>query len=160
MKRFRGFSAGALTAMVIAVVVAMNGHHSHPRPSSVPPVTSSAAPVPLGAARAGSAITSPAPVHPEIGFASRERLDEHFAKHGREFGNIDEAAYLRMAQTLRDRPAGGEVEELVRADGTVSRFDRGSGAFIAFDSDLVIRTCFKPNDGEAYFRRQAGRTHG
>jgi len=39
----------------------------------------------------------------------------------------------------------------------VTRFDRTSGAFLAFNSDGVIRTFFKPNDGERYFRRQAER---
>jgi len=53
----------------------------------------------------------------------------------------------------------GNIEELRRPDGTTSRFDRSSGAFIAFNSDGTIRTFFKPNDGEAYFRRQARRIH-
>jgi pyocin large subunit-like protein len=65
--------------------------------------------------------------------------------------------YLRQAQALRDRPAGGAVLELVRRDGTTCRYDRASGAFLAFDSDGVIRTFFKPRQGESYFRRQAQR---
>jgi len=35
-----------------------------------------------------------------------ERLAEHFRKHGREFGKIGVDRYLRLAQELRDRPAG------------------------------------------------------
>ncbi len=63
-----------------------------------------------------------------------------------------------MAQTLRDAPAGGMVLEIVRpADGVVSRFDKSNGAFLAFNPDRTIRTYFKPNDGESYFRRQAKR---
>jgi hypothetical protein len=93
------------------------------------------------------------------GFRSAQRLDEHFAKHGAEFGRISEQEYLRQAQRLRDAPAGDDIEELRRSDGTVSRFDKRSGAFIAFDADGTIRTFFKPNDGEAYFRRQASRAH-
>ena len=68
--------------------------------------------------------------------------------------------YLRLAQALRDRPAGGDVLERVREDGVVSRFDRRSGAFIAFGADGVIRTFFRPNDGARYFERQAARAHG
>lgn len=94
-----------------------------------------------------------------IGFHSRQQLDAHFAKHGAEFGQITRQEYLRQAQLLRDAPVGGSVEEIKRPDGTVSRFDRASGAFIAFDADGTIRTFFKPNDGEAYFRRQALRSH-
>jgi pyocin large subunit-like protein len=84
---------------------------------------------------------------------------EHFQKHGAEFGRISVDEYLRAAQTLRDRPAGGDILESVRADGVVTRFDRGSGAFLACDRDGVIRTFFRPNDGEAYFQRQLKRGH-
>ena len=70
------------------------------------------------------------------------------------------AAYLRAAQTLRDQPAGGAVLELRRSDGVVTRFDKTSGAFLAVNRDGTIRTFFRPNDGEAYFRRQATRSHG
>lgn len=92
-----------------------------------------------------------------ISFRSQRRLDEHYAKHGSEFGQISRAEYLRRAQQLRDAPAGGDILELRRGDGTTARFDRASGAFIAFDADGTIRTFFRPNDGEAYFRRQARR---
>ncbi len=94
-----------------------------------------------------------------IGFRSRHYLDEHFAKHGNEFRGLSEEEYLLAAQTLRDSPVGGDIEEIVRSDGTSSRFDKASGAFIAFSRDGTIRTFFKPNDGERYFRRQAERSH-
>jgi pyocin large subunit-like protein len=107
---------------------------------------------------APTAAAAPAVVaHPEVGFASRARLAEHWRKHGREFGRISMDEYLRQAQALRDRPAAGAVLELVRPDGTTCRYDRATGAFLAFDSDGVIRTFFKPRQGESYFRRQAQR---
>jgi len=91
------------------------------------------------------------------GFASPTKLAEHYQKHGREFGSVTIDQYLRMAQELRDRPADGSVLEAARSDGVVTRFDRTSGAFLAFNRDRTIRTFFKPNDGEAYFRRQLNR---
>ncbi|MBI1764850.1 MAG: hypothetical protein HYR56_25855 [Acidobacteria bacterium] len=96
-------------------------------------------------------------VHTEVGFASRQKFQEHFAKHGREFGAIKADEYLRQAQTLRDRPASKDVLEVVRADGVIARFDQQSGAFVAFNQDLTIRTYFKPNDGVNYFWRQSRR---
>jgi pyocin large subunit-like protein len=54
-------------------------------------------------------------------------------------------------------PTSERIEELVRSDDVITRFDRAAGAFIAFDPDGTIRTFFRPNDGEAYFRRQARR---
>lgn len=118
------------------------------------------APAPSAASQPGApAGGSPAPVAVDanVGFRSADRLAEHFAKHGGDFPGASQAEYLRQAQVLRDRPAGGDVLELVRADGVTCRFDEGSGAFLAFNRDRTIRTFFKPNDGENYFRRQADR---
>jgi pyocin large subunit-like protein len=92
-----------------------------------------------------------------VGFASERRLDEHYEKHSREFGRLTKQDYLQQAQALRDAPAGGPILESVRGDGVVTRYDRETGAFIAYNPDGVIRTYFKPNDGERYFRRQAER---
>lgn len=92
------------------------------------------------------------------GFRDREHLADHYAKHGNEFPGLSQAQYLAMAQTLRDAQVGESILEVVRSsDGVVSRFDKNTGAFIAFDRDGTIRTFFKPNDGERYFRRQANR---
>jgi hypothetical protein len=92
-----------------------------------------------------------------VGFVDERRLDEHYLKHGAEFGNITKLDYLHQAQLLRDIAVGGPVLETVRRDGVTTRFDRQTGAFVAFNRDGTIRTFFKPNDGERYFRRQAER---
>jgi pyocin large subunit-like protein len=97
---------------------------------------------------------------PEIGFGTRQKLSEHYRKHGKEFGQISKEEYLRRAQELRDRPSGGDILEAVRKDGVVTRFDRKTGAFLAFNPDGTIRTFFRPNEGERYFRRQAQRNAG
>lgn len=92
------------------------------------------------------------------GFRSRAQLEEHYRKHGSEFGRITEAEYLRLAQELRDTPAGGPVLEAVRDDGVITKFDRRRGYFGAYNADGVIRTFFIPAAGERYFRRQARRS--
>jgi hypothetical protein len=92
-----------------------------------------------------------------VGFADYRRLDEHYEKHGHEFGRISKQDYLHQAQLLRDAKSGGPILESVRGDGVATRYDRETGAFIAFNPDGIIRTFFKPNDGERYFRRQAER---
>ena len=89
------------------------------------------------------------------GFRSRRLFEEHYSKHGREFGNISPQEYLARAQALRDAPAGGPILQAVTPDGIVSRFDRRSGAFGAYNPDRTIRTFFIPNAGERYFHRQA-----
>ena len=108
-------------------------------------------------APATSAATATEITRPEVGFRDRSRLDEHWRKHRGEFGDPSREEYLRLAQRLRDAPTGERIEELVRSDDVITRFDRATGAFIAFDPDGTIRTFFRPNDGESYFRRQARR---
>ena len=91
------------------------------------------------------------------GFRSRRQYEEHFAKHGREFGNISPQEYLARAQALRAAPAGGPILQAVTPDGIISRFDRKSGAFGAYNPDRTIRTFFIPNAGQRYFHRQASK---
>ena len=139
----------AVLALALAAVL-LSPRATHRAPPPAPPATTARSAPPAQPARV---------THPEVGFRSRELLAEHFRKHGRELNARDGAAYLAMAQALRDRPAGGMVLEAVRRDGVVTRFDRATGAFLAFNADLTIRTFFRPNDGEAYFRHQLEREH-
>jgi pyocin large subunit-like protein len=91
------------------------------------------------------------------GFRSSQQFNEHYQKHGREFGSITQAEYLRLAQELRDAPVGGPILEAIKPGGVISRFDRRKGYFGAYNRDRTIRTFFIPNDGERYFVRQAKR---
>lgn len=93
------------------------------------------------------------------GFRSQRQLDEHYGKHGQEFGNITRGQYLELAQALRDAPKGGNILEAVRTDGVITRFDRSHGYFGAYNPDGTIRTFFIPNMGESYFRRQITKEH-
>lgn len=93
------------------------------------------------------------------GFRSRAQLDEHYQKHGAEFGAISKAEYLHLAQELRDARPGGPILEARRPNGEFSRFDRRHGYFGAYNRDGTIRTFFIPNNGERYFRRQAQRSY-
>jgi pyocin large subunit-like protein len=141
----------ALVALLAVLLVAgCGGSHAAapPAPAGSAAVATTTAPAPPA--------TEPIVISP-VGFRSQAELDAHFAKHGREVGAADEGDYLHRAQALRDAPLGEDVTEIVRRDGVRTRFDRRDGGFIAFNQDGVIRTYFRPADGEAYFLRQAGR---
>lgn len=92
-----------------------------------------------------------------IGFASQRGLDSHWRKHGAEFNVSTKAQYLSMAQDLRDAPLSSRVIEASQSNGSYARFDRRTGGFLAFNRDLTIRTFFRPDDGESYFRRAVNR---
>lgn len=91
------------------------------------------------------------------GFRSKRQYDDHYAKHGAEFGRISKQQYLELAQALRDAKPSRDILEARRADGVITKFDRRKGYFGAYNPDRTIRTFFVPNDGERYFRRQAAR---
>jgi pyocin large subunit-like protein len=91
------------------------------------------------------------------GFRTRAQFNEHYKKHGSEFGHVSQEEYLRLAQTLRDAPAGGAILEAAKPGGVITRFDKTKGYFGAYNRDRTIRTFFIPNDGERYFHRQAKR---
>lgn len=120
-----------------------------PRPSVETKVPQTPSPV----------ISNPAPAKrtSNVGWTSKYSLESHFRKHAGEFGNITIDDYLQEAKDLRDAPVGGAVLEIVRTDGVITRFNKQTGSFIAFNKDKSIRTLFRPDDGERYFRRQAER---
>ncbi len=91
------------------------------------------------------------------GFVSKARFNEHYLKHGGEFGRITQAEYLRLAQDLRDAPARGPILQSINRTGVITKFDTTRGYFGAYNPDGTIRTFFIPTDGERYFRRQAKR---
>lgn len=154
MMRGRHLVATALLAVALAVALfvmrdaAPAGPVGLPAPASTAPATT--APGPVAAATATSS---------SRGFRTQELFRDHYAKHGREFGNIPADEYLRRAQSLRDASLSATVLEIRRKDGVVSRFDKATGSFIAFNADGTIRTFFRPVDGENYFRRQATSSH-
>lgn len=150
-----------LALLLLPALQACGGAPAPPGAARNPPAPATDAPTPLSPRAAtpesGAPDAGGAAARSSRGFRSAERLHEHYLKHGAEFGRLSEAEYLATAQALRDAPVGGPILELRRPDGVVSRYDRRSGTFLAFDADGTIRTCFRPNDGEAYFRRQANR---
>ena len=83
------------------------------------------------------------------GFRTQAQLDEHYAKHGAEFGHISEGEYLRLAQALRDAPPGGPILEARRPNGEFSRFDRRHGYFGAYNRNGTIRTFSSPTTASA-----------
>ncbi len=136
---------------------------AHPRGTShlAPPAPPGGGAAPAATtgveATGGADLHEPAPRHPEIGFRTHDLLEAHFRRHGREFDAETAEDYLRLAQSLRDRPRGPGVLAFVRNDAVTCKFERETGAFIAYNSDGTIRTFFRPRDGEAYFERQKRR---
>jgi len=89
------------------------------------------------------------------GFRTQHLLEEHYQRHGRDFGDVTQEKYLHLAQQLRDAHPGKSVLEVKRPDGSGARFDRKTGAYVSYDPDGTIRTFFRPKDGERFFELKA-----
>src|SRR5687768_3189223 len=100
MRGLRGIGA-LLAILVIAGIGLLQRDSREPLPAPEPAPTAQ----------------PPAPVATTVGFRSSARLNEHYEKHGHEFGDISKAEYLEQAQALRDGPAGGDILEIRRPDG-------------------------------------------
>lgn len=72
-------------------------------------------------------------------------LEEHYLKHGYQFGNITEEQYLQDAQALLDASPGGDIQEKIRPDGDVENFRVSTGEFAVMTKRGRIRTYFKTN---------------
>jgi RHS repeat-associated protein len=72
---------------------------------------------------------------------------------------LDKNDYVSGARDLLDGGPGSGVLEGTRGTD-VSRYDTGSGAFGVRSADGTIRTFFRPDGGEAYFRGQPGLVPG
>jgi len=88
------------------------------------------------------------------GFRTAHLLQDHFDRHGREFGKITRQQYLHLAQQLRDSHVGKDILESKSPDGMI-RFDRRHGYFGAYETDGTIRTFFIPPDGIRFFERES-----
>ena len=153
----------AMRSFLLALICLVLGTWALCSPRQGPPPDAASSPVsaPVAPPSANQEVrpsAEPVPSQNGRGFRGAAQLADHFARHGADVGASTPEAYVALAQALRDAAPGGDVLEIVRpVDGVISRFDRRSGAFGAYDPDGTIRTFFKPEDGEAYFRRQARR---
>ena len=87
-------------------------------------------------------------------FRSQKLLDQHFEKHGSEFGDITKEDYLRMANELINSKAETVLSKTEKEDGDYVFFDKATGYFAVLSKDGYIRTFFIPDRGIDYYNKQ------
>ncbi|MEG0072087.1 MAG: hypothetical protein RR692_02720 [Raoultibacter sp.] len=87
-------------------------------------------------------------------FASQEKFDQHYKKHGREFGEISQDEYLQKANDLIASTSSTVKTKREKDDGDTCYYDTATNEFLVLNKKGVIRTFFRPNDGIDYFNRQ------
>lgn len=91
-------------------------------------------------------------------FSGKKDITWHLNKHKANFEGWTEEQYLRRARELLMEPLQlGELEEVTRSDGSVSRYCYRTNEFIATTSDGNIRTFFKPERGKEYWKDEHDR---
>lgn len=93
-----------------------------------------------------------APSEYTYSFRKAEYLQEHFEKHGAEFGYASADEYLAGANRVVASPDA--LHKLEAEDGDDVYYLESGNEFVIVSTDGYIRTYFKPNDGKAYFDRQ------
>lgn len=87
-------------------------------------------------------------------FRSQKLLDQHFEKHGSEFGNITKDDYVRMANELINSESESVLSKTEKEDGDTVFFDKKTGYFAVLSTDGYIRTFFIPDQGIKYYNKQ------
>ncbi len=84
-------------------------------------------------------------------FRSQELYNQHYEKHGNEFGEISQEEYLLLANKLF---VSSKALKKTESDGDYLFYDTDTNTFGVLSKDGFIRTCFKPDDGIDYWNRQ------
>ena len=84
-------------------------------------------------------------------FASEQVFQKHYDKHRHEFGEISMQSYLKLANALADAPLSGDIVQLIRSDGSISKYCFSTNEFVVVTADGNIRTYFKHETKEAYW---------
>lgn len=85
-------------------------------------------------------------------FRSAEALQEHFEKHGAEFGYASAEEYLAGANRVIASPEA--LHKLEAEDNDDVYYLESTNEFVIVSTKGYLRTYFKPSDGKAYYDRQ------
>lgn len=78
-------------------------------------------------------------------FADQAKLDDHFNRHGADFGATSPTQYQQMADNFLTGPRGANTLERTRANGDVVRYDPTTDAFGVVSSNGTVRTYYVPD---------------
>lgn len=85
-------------------------------------------------------------------FRKVQYLQEHFERHGADFGYASAEEYLAGANRVVASPEA--LHKLEAEDGDDVYYLESTNEFVIVSTDGYLRTYFKPDDGKAYFDRQ------
>ena len=90
----------------------------------------------------------------EVRFETPEKMQKHYDKHIDKYGNISISEYIALANELVNAKDTYDIERIVRSDESTAIYRFSTNDFLVITKDGYIRTFFKPDDGEAYWREE------
>ena len=88
----------------------------------------------------------------EYKFRNKDRLDEHYEKHGAEMGFASAEEYLAAANKVLDNP--NVLHKKEKEDDDEVYYLEETNEFVVVSDDGYIRTYFYPSAGIDYYNRQ------
>ncbi len=88
-------------------------------------------------------------------WANLKTLDDHFARHGADFGAKSADDYASMASEFFQRGGAQQFPTKIASDGTIRMFDPATNTFGSFAPNGMTKTFFKPTS-PTYWARQPG----
>lgn len=122
-----------------------------PKPTTVQANTSKEAQSDSSKTQVDSSITQANAVK-DYKFKSASLLQEHFGKHGGEFGYTSTDQYVSGANAVIYSPDA--LHKTESKDGDDVYYLQKSNEFVVLSTEGFIRTYFKPDDGIAYYNKQ------
>jgi len=92
---------------------------------------------------------------PTQSFGNPAKLEDHFLRHGADFGASSADDYANQASNFLQSSLRDSLPAKIDAEGVIRVYDPSTNTFAAFNPDGTTRTFFKPSS-PTYFDRQPG----
>lgn len=87
-------------------------------------------------------------------FRSKQALNNHVSKHGKEYPGFTKEQYIKRALELIEQPVSGKILGHKTKDNVLIRYDKKTNDFVKGRPDKGIYTMFKPIEGQVYYDKQ------
>lgn len=88
-------------------------------------------------------------------FGNAAKLEDHFVRHGADFGATSAEDYAGRASEFLQRSQRGGLPTKIDEEGVIRAYDPKTNSFGAYNANGTTRTFFKPRS-PTYFQRQPG----
>lgn len=87
-------------------------------------------------------------------FRSKQALNNHMSKHGKEYPGFTKEQYIKRALELIEQSVSGKILGHKTKDNVLIRYDKKTNDFVKGRPDKGIYTMFKPIEGQVYYDKQ------